>query len=199
MARLLGYISRKDDWIDAVAQFLVKPIETVLDIGCGIRPEPYIVPADTHFLADPYQPYLDRALSEWPYGTSPRAEAIAVDWDVALQRFEPGGVDTIFLLDVIEHLEKERAFELLERTVAAANRQVVTFTPLGFLAQEPEDSDAWGFAGTGHLQTHRSGWEPSDFDDRWGYLISPGFHQIDNHGRPFESGPRDAWWGILTK
>jgi len=72
-------------------------------------------------------------------------------------------VDTIFMLDVIEHMQKDEGLAVLEIAKKKAN-QVVVFTPIGFHEQSYKegDKDAWGMNGT-DWQTHRSGWMPSEF------------------------------------
>lgn len=50
-----------------------------------------------------------------------------------VKNFPYNSFDTILILDVIEHLEKEEALYLLSKTLNIASEQVVVFTPLRFL------------------------------------------------------------------
>jgi len=197
----LGEINASGDWVAEVRRYLVDPVESVMDIGCGIRPQPYILAKGTHYLVDPHGPYLDRAAADWPHGTQPRCWTIIADWRRAVEITAPDSVDIVFLLDVIEHLPKEEGRELLERTIPIARKQVVVFSPLGLLPQAAlEGSDQWGFStGANALQAHRSGWTPFDLDERWGFLLSREFHRHDHAQNALPCGPFDAWWGILTK
>ena len=101
-------------------------------------------------------------------------------------------------MDVIEHLEKSEALDLLKRlkrTEALARKQIVLFTPLGFLPQEDLDGkDAWGLDG-GAWQEHKSGWSPEDFDGSWRIYASKVFHTVDCFGRAFET-PYGAMWAV---
>lgn len=200
-ARPLGEVDATGDWVAEVRKYLLTDVRTVMDIGCGIRPQPYIVARETHYLVDAHEPYLERAVREWPHGLSPSCCMVRFDWARALDVTEPQSVDTVFLLDVVEHLPKEEGLELLARTVALARKQVVLFTPMGLLPQTAlEGADQWGFTtGANALQEHRSGWTPFDLDDSWGFLLSRGFHRTDHAGKALPCGPFDAWWGVLTK
>ena len=63
--------------------------------------------------------------------------------------------DVIYLGDVIEHIEKDKAVEIIDKCVSLANKAVILSTPLGFT----EQADACG----NELERHRSGWRPADF------------------------------------
>lgn len=147
---------------------LAKPADIILDIGCGIRPQKYIR-SRIHICADPHQKYLDCL------GWDKSLLKVRADWKQAIELFP--AVDTVFLLDVIEHLEKAEAIDLLEATKQIARSQIVILTPLGFCEQGPDENgrDAWGLDG-GELQRHRSGWLPDDFaGPDWKILTDPNF------------------------
>lgn len=84
-------------------------------------------------------------------------------------------LDTVIMLDVIEHMEKPEAQEVIRLCLDKA-RQVVIFTPMGFCVQEYDegDKDAWGMNGTA-WQTHRSGWTPDEFAG-WQIFTDESFH-----------------------
>ena len=67
--------------------------------------------------------------------------------------------EAVYLLDVIEHMYKEEAATAIELALKAATRQVVIFTPKGFMEQE---EDGWQLGGD-YWQKHRSGWLPGEF------------------------------------
>jgi hypothetical protein len=107
----------------------------------------------------------------------------------------PKSVDTIFLLDVIEHVEKEEGLQLLRETEKIARQQIVLFTPLGFMPQEQLDGeDAWNLNG-GAWQEHKSGWLPEDFDDTWMIYACKDFHKVDSKGNLLDK-PFGAFWAI---
>lgn len=122
--------------------------QSVLDIGAGVRPFSWWKP-EKHLCVEPYELYC-RVLWDadfWCYcGTA----------EVALKELR---ADTVLLLDVIEHMGKEEAARVIALAKRAAGKQIVIYTPLGFMAQ---DADAWGYGGD-VWQTHRSGWMPEEF------------------------------------
>jgi hypothetical protein len=143
------------------------------DIGPGIRPQT-LRRYNRHWCVEPHGEYAD-----W---------LEARGWGVfrlsALEHLRIGGnyVDALFLLDVIEHMERGEAEEVLSLAKKAAG-QVVVFTPLGFYPQSyaEGEKDAWGMNG-GHWQTHRSGWTPDDFTG-WEVEVDPSTHE--GHGAFF--------------
>lgn len=64
-------------------------------------------------------------------------------------------------LDVIEHLEKEDGWRMLEAMERLAERRVIIFTPNGFVPQKSKDGD---------LQEHLSGWTAEEMRAR-GYRV----------------------------
>jgi hypothetical protein len=68
-------------------------------------------------------------------------------------------IEAIFLLDVIEHMEKEEGKRVIELAQQVAQRQIVLYTPYGFMEQT---HDKWGLGGD-EWQIHRSGWVPEEF------------------------------------
>jgi hypothetical protein len=95
-------------------------------------------------------------------------------------------VDTVVMLDLIEHISKRGGRKLLAEAERLARLQVALFTPLGFMDQayEKGERDAWGFPNT-ELQTHKSGWIPEDFDETWHTFVCPTYHKHPKTGAPF--------------
>ena len=172
------------------------PAEIVLDIGCGIRPQPYVRPL-VHICCDPFEQYLAR-LDETLRDAHDRSYVLVkASWAEAVRMFPPKSVDTVFLVDVVEHVEKEEAVALLAETTKIARRQVAVFTPLGFYPQEYAGGpDAWGLDG-GRWQAHKSGWIPEDFDGSWDVYATREFHTEDGRGIPLEKA-FGALWAIRT-
>jgi hypothetical protein len=172
----------------------VRPARVVLDVGCGIRPQPIVVP-EVHVCCEPYGEYVARLQADVAARDDRAWLVLQADWAQAVALFPPRSVDTVFLLDVIEHLDKETSLRLLRATERIAREQVVVFTTLGFLPQHhPDGRDAWGMGG-GTWQEHRSGWEPADFGPGWEVLVAHDFHTHDNKGRP-HAAPHGALWAI---
>jgi len=172
----------------------LKKVNVVLDIGCGILPQNLVKPS-VHICLEPFYQYI-QVLQEKTGNESDRVYVIInATWAEATKIFPARSVDTVFLLDVIEHLDKEEASCLLKATETIAREQIVIFTPLGFLPQRhPDGKDAWGFDG-GEWQEHKSGWQPEDFDDSYQIYASEVVHYVDNVGRAFEK-PFGAFYAI---
>ncbi|WP_407357228.1 hypothetical protein [Methanolobus sp. WCC5] len=170
----------------------LKRANTVLDIGCGINPQS-LVKAKINICCEPFNQYVkvlqDKLKNKKNY------VVMNVGWNQVVKIFPPKSIDTILLVDVIEHLEKEEGRELLKATELVASQQIAIFTPLGFLPQEhPDGKDIWGYDG-GSYQEHKSGWLPEDFDESWDLYISEDYHKTDNMERPLDP-PFGAIWAI---
>ncbi|MBI5574852.1 MAG: class I SAM-dependent methyltransferase [Deltaproteobacteria bacterium] len=184
----------RGELIPAVVDRLEK-IEVVLDIGCGIEPQNYVRPM-VHICCEPFGQYVECLKEKTAKSFDRTFLIVQAAWEDAVSIFPPKSVDTVFLVDVIEHIEKEAGARLLQSTVRIARRQVAVFTPLGFLPQHAEGMDAWGMDGAS-WQEHKSGWLPEDFEEFWDIYASRAFHTVDHKGRPL-SPPHGAFWAIMT-
>lgn len=124
--------------------------DTVLDVGAGLRPMCWYRPR-RHLCVEPFGPYAD-ALRAAGYEV---LQQTAVD---ALASVRIANA-AIYLLDVIEHMEREDGRRVLDLARAMEPAQIVVFTPWGF---QPQSGDAWDLGGE-QWQEHRSGWTPEDF------------------------------------
>jgi glycosyltransferase involved in cell wall biosynthesis len=184
------------EYLLKAADWFIKRTESVLDIGCGIRPQKYFSPKK-HYCVDAHQQYLDVLKQRQSNG---RTDFIYVHslWGEALTHPLIDAVDSIFVLDVIEHVDKEEGKLLLQQTIEKAKEQVIIFTPLGFIEQHHDnEKDAWGLDG-GKWQEHLSGWEPEDFGDGWEFIVCEDFHTHDNMNHRYER-PKGAFFAIYTK
>jgi len=193
---LIEWIGREDAHKGDFLRSLLSPAQTVADIGVGIYPQKFLVPK-VHICVDAYGPYLDELRKR--LGRDPRYVYLHATWDRALPLLPDESVDTVFALDFLEHLEKEEGRRFLDEAARVARSQVIVFTPLGFYPQsyEPGDEDRWGMHG-GRWQTHRSGWEPGDFDDGWEFVACADFHDLDENNEPLDT-PQGAFWAVGTK
>lgn len=168
--------------------------EVVLDIGCGIMPQQFVRPS-VHICCEPFQEYISHLQDKVRYESDRSYVIVNATWAEAVRIFPPKSVDSVFLVDVIEHLEKEEAVALLKKTEQIARKQVALFTPLGFMPQShPDGKDAWGLGG-GVWQEHKSGWQPEDFDASWDIYAAKEFHAADSLGRKLDT-PYGALWAI---
>lgn len=138
----------------------------VLDIGCGLRPQTLVKPSK-HICLEPHVPYADEIEKRG-------FKVIRKTALEALSDFEE--YDTITMIDVIEHLEKADGLKAIDLAKQRA-RQVVIFTPLGFM---PQHGDAWNM-GAEHWQEHRSGWMPDEFPG-WLTYVDKEFHKRKGFG-----------------
>jgi hypothetical protein len=171
----------------------LKEVDIVLDIGPGIQPQKFIVPA-VHICCEPFGQYVEKVQQITETADDRQYIIIQATWAEAMKIFPPKSVDAIYLLDVIEHLDKKESTELLKQAEKIARKQVVIFTPLGFIEQyHPTGKDAWGLDGVA-WQEHKSGWMPEDFDDSWECLVAKEFHNADD----LHHTSCGAFWAIKT-
>lgn len=169
-------------------------VDIVGDIGCGIRPQDFIKPK-YHVCIDPHKQYLDYVKEK--NTSNNNYSYINLDWEKALSAFPKNSIETIFLLDVIEHVDKNKAIELIKKTEQLVTKQIIVFTPLGFIEQKHEtEKDAWGLDG-GKWQEHKSGWVPKDFGEGWQCFVCEDFHSHDNMGNKYET-PKGAFFAIYN-
>ena len=126
---------------------------SVLEVGCGEdSPAQYLAHRYRLVGLDLHEPALARAKSKGFLTDYHLGDALTIR-----EKFGRGEFDAVIALDLIEHLDKEKGFELLDAMEWVANEKVVVFTPNGFLHQ-PADANPW--------MEHRSGWDVSDFESR---------------------------------
>lgn len=166
------------------AEKAVNETDVVLDIGCGIAPMNYFHPK-LHILVEPWTEYSD--ILSYRHAGDKGVVILRTGALEALKAFANNSVDSIFLLDVIEHLEKEEGKQVLIEAERVAREQIVVFTPLGFMPQHMgnEEQDAWGLSGS-TVQEHRSGWTPDDFNQNWTFYICKEFHSVDFKGQKLD-------------
>ncbi len=186
----------KRDELFNIVKDKILPANIVVDLGCGIRPQEFIIPK-YHICVDPHNQYLEYLKKKYRYKSTTKYSFLNADWSQAIQIFPENSIETIFLLDVIEHLEKDVALRLLEITKRIITKQIVIFTPLGFIEQRHEtDKDAWGLDG-GRWQEHKSGWLPEDFGEGWQFFVCEDFHTHNNLGIKYDK-PKGAFFAIFN-
>lgn len=160
--------------IHHLASNLLHQSYSCFDIGPGLRPQ-RLLDCPLHILVEPYQPYIDKLVTSYP------EKYVVGDNGLSfLQHAQDKSIDTIFLLDVIEHLEKKDGLELLTEATRVARRQIVIFTPLGFMPQHYEESEKWPDVEHGDLQNHLSGWTPEDFSHAT-HIVCNDYHGRNKH------------------
>jgi len=195
MGASVSWVTAEDLVPAACARLL--DAHTILDIGCGIHPQ-QLVRAAIHICCEPCWEYLHRVMVE--SAGDPRYVSVNAGIDEATAIFPPQSVDTVFLLDVIEHLDRPAGVAALARLGEIARRQLIVSTPLGFMPQHYEagQADPWGMQG-GAWQEHRSAWIPEDFPavEGWEVVACRDFHRNDANGDPLPE-PCGALWAVWT-
>lgn len=192
----IKWLDKKD--LHPTAMLDMIPASVLLDIGCGIVPQEY-VSAHVQICCEPYSEYVERLQKVVSDKRGRNYVVLNMGWGDAINFFPENSVDTVILVDVIEHLDKDEGMRLLEQTVKLARKQVIIFTPYGFMPQHHHDGkDAWGLSG-GSWQEHKSGWVPADFKgDGWRFYVAKEFHDVDSLGQRTEE-VYGAFWAIHTK
>ena len=157
--------------------------DVVLDIGAGIRPMRWYQPKH-HVCVEPYAPYCEVLRQAG-------LETYRLTAEQALQPWVFQGVDAVYLLDVIEHMDKAEAWRVLALAQDLVRVQLVIYTPWGFKEQT---TDVWGMGGDS-WQTHRSGWTRADFPVDEGWTVEL-FWPSDRKGREPEGFY--ATWNATT-
>ena len=173
----------------------IQPVLVGLDIGVGIVPHDYLKSV-VYVCCEPYKEYVD-VLAEKISKESDRVYVVQqTDWLKSIVDLKDKSIDSLYLIDVIEHLPKKDGEKLLKMTERVVRKQIVIFTPLGFVKQEVIDGgkDAWGLSGA-EYQEHKSGWMPEDFDETWNVYACKDFHDVNNVGEKLEK-PFGAFWAI---
>jgi hypothetical protein len=162
----------KED-LSNIARAYILNVRSCIDIGPGIYPQPFIS-CPLHILVEPWEPYaqiLSRAHTD---------KLTFLDNGLNfLRNLFDNSIDTIFLLDIIEHLEKKDGYLLIQQSIRVARKQIIIFTPLGFMPRhftEMEKNGLWGDIKHGETQTHRSGWTPDDFSGALN-IIANNYHE----------------------
>lgn len=169
----------------------IRPAGVLLDVGAGIRPQQFIA-CRRHVCVEPHGEYVEilRAAGH---------EVIQAEAPEGLSGIDVGEpIDTVVSVDVIEHLEKAAGCAMVDELMRLATRQVVIFTPLGFMPQHGGyERDPWGLQGQ-KWQEHRSGWTPADFPG-WRCLVEERFHHRAYDAENLEPRPCGAFFAILEK
>lgn len=183
----------------AIATQNMVATDVLVDIGCGIIPQSYVRP-NIQICCEPYLEYISYLKEKISSIESPDRYYVILnmDWSDVIRHFPEKSVDTVILVDVIEHLNKKEGEKLLLATEKIVRKQIIIFTPLGFMPQHHADGkDAWGLNG-GDWQEHKSGWTPEDFKGNdWQFYASREFHTEDNMLNLLEK-PFGAFWAIKT-
>jgi protein-L-isoaspartate O-methyltransferase len=187
------WLDKKDLFPEVIKN--IKPALIGYDIGAGIVPHDYLEPI-IYVCCEPYEEYVN-VLAEKISGDNEKIYVVQKkDWFASISNLKDNSIDSVYLIDVIEHLPKQEGKKLLRMTERVARKQIVIFTPLGYIKQEVLDGgkDAWGLNGAAY-QEHKSGWMPRDFDQTWDIFACKNYHTFNNIGKRLKN-PFGALWAI---
>lgn len=163
----------------------VTSYQMVMDIGSGKNHQQFVDAAIT-ICVDPTYDTTDQDIIKGEILES-GIHRIKGDWNLAIKIMKQEYVDAVFLIDVIEHLEKYRALPLLKETESLVKKHIVIFTPYGYMPQED-----------GEWNSHRSGWTEADFGDGWKTWVFKDFHTVDFKNNKLQE-PVSALLAIYSK
>jgi hypothetical protein len=122
--------------------------ESILDLGCGHNSHIRFCDAKYKVGVELFDRYIKESQEKGIHNKYIKSDVTKVD-------FEPNSFDAIIMIDVLEHLKKEDALELIKKMNIWAKKKIIILTPNGFMHQENVDNN--------HLQDHLSGWEFEEF------------------------------------
>lgn len=123
---------------------------SVLDLGCGgYSPIQHITKHFHSIGMDIFAPSIKMSKSQKIHDTYIKSNLMDVD-----KHIKPKSIDTVLLLDVIEHFSKKDAYTILKKAENIAIKNVVVLTPNGFWHQESYAENPY--------QVHKSGWDTDD-------------------------------------
>ncbi len=143
---------------DAELERLVGDSKTLLDVGCGSGSPIKIFSHKLHAEGvDAFIPSIEKSKQQKIHNKYHNIDVLDID-----KQFESNSFDCVVALDLIEHLEKEKGLELMQKMEKIAKKRVIIFTPNGFLPQGEFENNPW--------QIHRSGWEVEEMQ-KYGYNV----------------------------
>lgn len=153
----------------------------VLDLGCGMgEAGEFLNPKKTYQFTgiDIYRPYLAICKKKGNYKRVIRADIIKF-------KLKKRSFDVVLLLQVIEHLDKKIAKDLIRMAIKAARKCVIVSVPNGYCSQEKYDGSIY--------HKHISTWNISDLKQMGFKVYGQGLKAI--YGlRSYGGGKSANWW-----
>lgn len=156
--KILTHIPFSSPWI---FRFHLGNARTVLDIGCGDGSLMMKINHDNKYHVtgvDLYKPYLKKAKATGVYRQ-------IISSDIRKIKFKAKSFDVVIASQVIEHLNKKDALNLIKKMEKITKKRLILATPNGFVEYDPFEG------GDGNsLQEHKSGWETEEME-KMGYRV----------------------------
>jgi SAM-dependent methyltransferase len=169
--------------------------ESVLDLGCGpSSPLQYCKNIKYSVGVETFRPYLEEAKKRKIHAEYMKKRIEEVD-------FPENSFDAVILIEVLEHLSKEKGYEILKKADKWAKKKAVVSTPNGYMLQRERDGNP--------LQKHLSGWDKKTME-KLGFKCRglaglrilhseyPGEESEDDFTASIRFKPRLFWFFIAT-
>ena len=136
-------------------------LQSVLDVGCGYGTVIKKICAKRRVGVDAFPAAIERASRHCP-----GVEFHVMNVRRLAKEFKPKSFEGVVGFDIVEHLPRPAALQLLKDCATIATKAVWWFVPIGSHPQEFDPRSE----GNESLQLHRSVWQPQDFT-RLGYDV----------------------------
>lgn len=128
----------------------ISPEDTVLDLGCGPHSQLRICPVAHSVGVELFEPYLRTAESLGTHNEFLHA-------DVSQLEFEPDSFDVVLAFDVLDNLDKEAAYDLLDKMKRWARKKIIITLPNGYIDEGALDDNPH--------QIHHSGYVTEELEE----------------------------------
>ena len=120
---------------------------SILDVGCGSSsPIRFISKKMYKIGVDSFLPSIEKSKKQKIHDKYFNIDVLEIG-----DKFKENSFDCVIALDLIEHLTKTEGLKLIKMMERIAKKQVIIFTPNGFLEQGIHDNNDY--------QIHKSGWD----------------------------------------
>ena len=149
------------NWLGKLVQRKINHDDTVLDLGCGIQQANDRIRAKSILGVDIWDVYLDKIKNN--------IQTVRISMS-ELDRFMDKSYDVVICLDVVEHLEKELALNVIDECKRICRKRAVIYTPSEFKDNMSAVNNAWDLGENPH-QEHKCLLNTADFTTK-GYETS---------------------------
>ncbi len=122
----------------------------ILDVGCGPNSRIQFVEVPYSVGIELFGPYIKESKKKNIHNEYIQADIRKID-------FAKNSFDAVICIDVIEHLKKEEAYDLIKKMESWASNKVIIYTPNGYLWQRRIDNNP--------QQEHKSGWDYKELEE----------------------------------
>lgn len=134
------------NWLGKLVQKEIGKNDTVLDLGCGIYNDIEGLKCKSILGVDIVNAYIEIASKKYP--------TIRLDLTNIRQNFVMNSFDVVLALDVIEHLNYNKAIDLINDMKLISRKKVIIYTPFAFKRNQENIMNTWGIKGNFTTQEH---------------------------------------------